>query len=324
MQKPGDANSDGAVNTMDITFLVELIYSGGPEPSFLPNGDPDGDCDIDCDDIDYLEAFIFQGGPAPVPCTCLEPEIDSCCFQFIGDINGDGQISVDDIPFFQNFLCYMGGASQPPVLSNADVNGDCVVDCQDYDDLVGFVSSGIPQIVDCTCREPSVDTCCCQFPGDVYRDSVIYSLDITYLTDFLFHNGPPPAVLANAYANCDSVIDSRDINYLEAYLNQGGPAPCECTCLEPEVRACQGECGDANYDEKVNLSDAVYIILFAFDGGASPQPVLACGDANSDARVGVSDAVLIINYAFSGGYSPGDCAAGDPYWQGYDCCPFEF
>jgi hypothetical protein len=85
---------------------------------------------------------------------------------------------------------------------------------------------------------------------------------------------------------------------------------------------CQGECGDANYDLAVNVSDAVYIINYVFVGGGEPQPVLACGDANTDGAVNVSDAVYIINYVFVGGGPPGNCSPGSPNWYNGDCCPF--
>jgi Dockerin type I domain len=85
---------------------------------------------------------------------------------------------------------------------------------------------------------------------------------------------------------------------------------------------CQGECGDANGDLTVNVSDAVWVINYVFVGGDPPQPVLACGDANSDGTVNVSDAVWVINYVFVGGDSPGDCAPGTPEWGGNDCCVF--
>lgn len=87
---------------------------------------------------------------------------------------------------------------------------------------------------------------------------------------------------------------------------------------------CQGTCGDPNGDGTTDVSDAVYLINYAFGGGTAPQPVVACGDANSDAAVDVSDAVFIINFAFSGGTAPGDCASGSPAWSGQDCCEFEF
>jgi hypothetical protein len=86
---------------------------------------------------------------------------------------------------------------------------------------------------------------------------------------------------------------------------------------------CYGICGDANGDETVNVSDAVYIINYVFVSGPLPVP-LACGDANSDGTVNVSDAVYIINYVFVGGGAPEDCSPGSENWIDGDCCPFEF
>ncbi len=88
----------------------------------------------------------------------------------------------------------------------------------------------------------------------------------------------------------------------------------------PPAPECMGICGDANDDQAVNVSDAVWIINFVFIGGSPPQPVLACGDANDDAAVNVSDAVWVINYVFIGGAPPGTCSPGS--WDGDDCCEF--
>ncbi|MBD3382530.1 MAG: hypothetical protein GF404_10075 [candidate division Zixibacteria bacterium] len=64
-------------------------------------------------------------------------------------------------------------------------------------------------------------------------------------------------------------------------------------------------CGDANSDVNVDVSDAVYIINYAFAGGDAPNPVES-GDANCDSQIDVSDAVYLINYAFAGGNPPCD------------------
>jgi hypothetical protein len=64
--------------------------------------------------------------------------------------------------------------------------------------------------------------------------------------------------------------------------------------------------GDANGDQTVNVSDAVYVINYVFAGGDPPEPYQA-GDSNCDAIVNVSDAVWVINYVFVGGPEPGDC-----------------
>ncbi len=62
-------------------------------------------------------------------------------------------------------------------------------------------------------------------------------------------------------------------------------------------------CGDANGDEEINVSDAIWIINYVFMGGAAPDP-MESGDANCDGTVNVSDAVYIINYIFVGGPLP--------------------
>jgi hypothetical protein len=66
-----------------------------------------------------------------------------------------------------------------------------------------------------------------------------------------------------------------------------------------------GDCGDANSDGNVNVSDAVFLINYVFINGDAPDP-LQRGDANCDGSVNVSDAVVIINYVFAGGNIPCD------------------
>ena len=57
--------------------------------------------------------------------------------------------------------------------------------------------------------------------------------------------------------------------------------------------------GDCNNDEKVNISDAVFLLNYIFADGPAPDPRLR-GDINSDSLVNISDAVKIINYLFFG------------------------
>jgi len=64
-------------------------------------------------------------------------------------------------------------------------------------------------------------------------------------------------------------------------------------------------CGDANSDQSVNVSDAVYIINYVFMSGNPPDP-LASANVNCDTGVNVSDAVYIINFVFTGGNPPCD------------------
>lgn len=61
--------------------------------------------------------------------------------------------------------------------------------------------------------------------------------------------------------------------------------------------------GDADNNQIVNISDAVYIIQYVFSGGPAPNP-LEAGDADCNAIVNISDVVYLISYIFSGGPDP--------------------
>jgi hypothetical protein len=62
-------------------------------------------------------------------------------------------------------------------------------------------------------------------------------------------------------------------------------------------------CGDADANEIVNISDAVYLIAYIFGGGSAPDPYPA-GDADCNGIVNISDAVYLIAYIFGGGPAP--------------------
>jgi hypothetical protein len=66
---PGDANSSGQTNGLDVTFLVNYFKGIGPTPDPLLAGDANGDCLTNGLDVIYLVAY-FKGGPAPVRPDC--------------------------------------------------------------------------------------------------------------------------------------------------------------------------------------------------------------------------------------------------------------
>jgi hypothetical protein len=68
----GDANGSGDIDIDDVVYLIAYIFSGGPEPVPYPvaSGDATCDCTIDIDDPVYEIAYIFSGGPPP--CDCWE------------------------------------------------------------------------------------------------------------------------------------------------------------------------------------------------------------------------------------------------------------
>jgi hypothetical protein len=68
------------------------------------------------------------------------------------------------------------------------------------------------------------------------------------------------------------------------------------------------QCGDANGNGAVNISDAVFLVSYIFSGGPAPGPCggnsHGLGDANGNNAINISDAVYLIAYIFSGGAAP--------------------
>jgi hypothetical protein len=62
----GDVNGTGTVNILDITFLINYVYKGGPAPDPVEAGDTNGNGVINILDITYLINYVYLGGPAPI------------------------------------------------------------------------------------------------------------------------------------------------------------------------------------------------------------------------------------------------------------------
>lgn len=65
------------------------------------------------------------------------------------------------------------------------------------------------------------------------------------------------------------------------------------------------DCGDANSDGRVNVSDAIYIVNYIFIGGDEPYPLKAC-DMDCDGSCIITDAVRILHYVFNNVHYPCD------------------
>ena len=104
---------------------------------------------------------------------------------------------------------------------------------------------------------------------------------------------------------CDAEQGDYHLQETSPCIMSKGVCAAVLGALEPGCNPSQYICGDANYDERVNVSDAVYIINYVFSGGAEPDP-WESGEVNCDGRVNISDAVYLINYVFSSGHNPCD------------------
>ncbi len=62
---------------------------------------------------------------------------------------------------------------------------------------------------------------------------------------------------------------------------------------------------DCDASNSIDISDAVYLVDYIFNGGPAPFPYELVGDANSDDSVDISDLAFLIQYFFAGGATPG-------------------
>lgn len=67
----GDANGSYFVDIDDIVYMIDYIFTGGPDPVTLDAGDANCTGLHDIDDVVYLVAYVFTGGPTP--CTYGDP-----------------------------------------------------------------------------------------------------------------------------------------------------------------------------------------------------------------------------------------------------------
>lgn len=63
------------------------------------------------------------------------------------------------------------------------------------------------------------------------------------------------------------------------------------------------QCGDADNNKLMTVSDVVYLLQYIFSGGPAPNPI-ELGDADGDGVVLIADAIFVLQFIFSGGVSP--------------------
>lgn len=92
-------------------------------------------------------------------------------------------------------------------------------------------------------------------------------------------------------------------NFEVEMTDSGDPAQKDTAIFSIRINPALPICGDANSDDMVSITDAVFIINYIFVDGPAPQP-MEKADVNCDGRVNLVDAVYMVNYIFSGGAEP--------------------
>ncbi len=61
----GDASGNGAINILDVGYIINNLYKGGPAPVPAEAGDVNGNLATNIIDVSYLINFLYKQGPAP-------------------------------------------------------------------------------------------------------------------------------------------------------------------------------------------------------------------------------------------------------------------
>lgn len=136
-QYPGDLNSDGVIDSLDLTFFWDYWWMDGPSPSQRANADINGDCHITDGDYYYLDAFLNEAGPAPASCTCIQPIPCACV---AGDANNTGSVNITDVVHMISYI-YAGGHA-PASRCAGDTNCDCKISISDAVAVILFIWQG--------------------------------------------------------------------------------------------------------------------------------------------------------------------------------------
>ncbi|SYZ71917.1 hypothetical protein TRIP_C20032 [Candidatus Zixiibacteriota bacterium] len=62
-------------------------------------------------------------------------------------------------------------------------------------------------------------------PGDANGDEAVNIIDISSITDFIYHGGDAPSCIASTDPNNNGVVNMLDLFSLTNYLYKSGPAP---------------------------------------------------------------------------------------------------
>jgi len=70
---PGDADGNGIINILDITYLISFLYKGGPAPTpWVLNGDCNSNAVVNILDVTHMINYLYKGGVSPEGVCCFK------------------------------------------------------------------------------------------------------------------------------------------------------------------------------------------------------------------------------------------------------------
>jgi hypothetical protein len=145
----------------------------------------------------------------------------------------------------------------------------------------------------------------------VFYDSATVSVEEWNGTDFKWHNLAIQIDNSELVAWRDGKIVFEHYDTALAHMPTTGYIELsntyQATCFDDVLLSSTGEeqflCGDADSNDVVNVSDAVFLVNYIFGGGPPPE-YPESGDGDCSGNINISDAVYLIVYIFAGGSAP--------------------
>lgn len=304
----GDADMEGFANLTDSVYIASYLYSGGPAPVLPNSGDVNDNGTTEISDIVYLLHYLFQGGPWP-PSPFPLPGMDLTPDPFDPPIDPD---IVVGLPVTINTVPGEPGLNIPLTMTN-NVEVDALEVALTFDPtdvtLEDWVFTG--SVLSSANAEFIIDEID-NVTGVAWLASVVdFATSITgkdidpgtnqliaTLSASISPTATAPQFVPIAFSTNVGSPPKQNL----VVVNDGEariPTTQDATIriLVPFLRA------DANRDDILDISDAIYMFAYFFDNGA-PPPCEDSADSNNDGQLDIADQIYLLNFLFTDGPQP--------------------
>lgn len=282
----GDVNGDGLVDINDLVSLASFYDTpGAPQPSIC--GNVDG-----CRNVNAADMLLFAWRMLEFDHPFEDCSITASCLTQDG-----GRVRLGCRPWD----VYPGGDSVAiPVLVStvAGIRGITLGFSYTSENIqitsVSFGQDISTSFALASCRpndkEVGVAVALTGSTPPVYTDAVLCKLNARVLS------GDPLQLI---------MLEPAMISPAGDWLFVGDVKPYYLPDFDQGL--CCDDCGDANSDGTIDISDCVFLLAYIFSSGTAPgfcNYPLGMGDANGDGTADISDVVYLITMIFTFGPAP--------------------
>lgn len=292
-----DVNDNGLVELSDYTYLVNYLFAGGPAPPPPfpePGTDPTPGVQVPAERDARFRFEVGTGAGVPSDVGISIPirmynEVGVTALTVVLQFRPD-QLRIDQIVTEEGTI--LSGESAEYLIAEADNQAGVafIGALKDFATPFWFQVGGDPE-----------------FPPSPPEGSLLAILKCGVVIGA--DKGFAPIALADGLKIRDPAVPPTPPQSLPELHNLVALGP---SVVRPMLATGGGIDirrgfirGDANKDDAVDISDAIYLLSYIFLGGALP-PCKDAADVNNDTRLDISDSIFLLNYLFKGGPQPSE------------------